>query len=144
MAATQRLSQGARIAPVVDIESLDHLVLTVHDIEVTCRFYRDVLGMRVETFGEGRTRLRFGSQALNLHEHGNEVSPHAGHVAPGSGDLCFIARTPIEGVVRSLEEHGIAIEQGPVERFGAEGRLLSVYVRDPDANLVEVANRLAE
>lgn len=144
MAATQEMSSGAQVAPIVDIESLDHLVLTVHDVDTTARFYGDVLGMQVETFGEGRTRLRFGSQAVNLHVHGSEVSPHAGHVAPGSADLCFIARTPIEGVVRSLEEHGVAIEQGPVERTGAQGRLLSVYVRDPDANLIEVANRLSE
>jgi catechol 2,3-dioxygenase-like lactoylglutathione lyase family enzyme len=133
-------SIGARIA----IDSLDHLVLTVRDPAATVRFYAGVLGMREETFGEGRLALHFGDQKLNVHTAGAEVTPNAATATPGSADLCFVTRTPVEGVLRVLEEHGVEVEQGPVERVGATGSLLSVYVRDPDGNLVELANRLGD
>jgi len=126
----------------IELDSLDHLVLTVRDSAATIRFYEGVLGMRAATFGDGRHALHFGEQKLNLHEVGSEFSPAAAHPAPGTADLCFITRTPVEGVVRVLESHGIEVEQGPVERAGATGSLLSVYLRDPDGNLVEIANRL--
>lgn len=126
----------------VAIEALDHLVLTVRDLDRTLQFYTGVLGMRAESFGEQRTALHFGSQKLNLHVAGEEIVPHAAHATPGSADLCFVTSTPVEGVVRVCEDHDVAIEQGPVERIGATGRLLSVYLRDPDGNLVEVANRI--
>jgi catechol 2,3-dioxygenase-like lactoylglutathione lyase family enzyme len=127
----------------VAVESLDHLVLTVRDLEATLAFYVEALGMRMQTFGAGsRVALHFGSQKLNLHVAGAEFMPHARSATPGSADLCFIVATPIEGVVRVLEDRGVEIEQGPVERTGATGQLLSIYVRDPDGNLVELANRL--
>jgi catechol 2,3-dioxygenase-like lactoylglutathione lyase family enzyme len=130
---------GARIA----IDSLDHLVLTVRDLDATVRFYAGVLGMRETTFGaSGRTALHFGDQKLNLHVAGDEVTPTAASAEPGSADICLLTRTPVEGVLRVLEDAGVAVEQGPVERDGATGRLLSVYLRDPDGNLVELANRL--
>lgn len=133
-------SIGARIA----IDSLDHLVLTVRDQAATLQFYVGVLGMREETFGDGRLALHFGDQKLNVHVAGSEISPHAASATPGSADLCFVTRTPVEGVLRVFDEHGIDVEQGPVERVGATGQLLSIYVRDPDGNLVELANRLGE
>jgi catechol 2,3-dioxygenase-like lactoylglutathione lyase family enzyme len=136
--ATPDASLGARIS----IDSLDHVVLTVHDLDATVRFYVDVLGMTEASFGDGRRALRFGDQKLNLHEAGAEVAPSATDATPGSADLCLLTRTPVEGVLRVLEEHGTAVEQGPVEREGATGPLLSVYFRDPDGNLVELANRL--
>ena len=142
MTASAATDTGAAIGARVSIDSLDHLVLTVRDVDATIAFYAGVLGMREETFGEGRRALHFGDQKLNLHEAGAEITPNASVATPGSADLCFITRTPVEGVVRVLEDNGVAIEQGPVERAGATGQLLSVYVRDPDGNLVELANRL--
>lgn len=134
-----------RVRARIAVESLDHVVLTVRDLDATLAFYVDALGMRKETFGAGsRVGLHFGSQKLNLHVAGAEVTPHARAATPGSADLCFVVATPIEGVVRVLEDRDIEIEQGPVERTGASGQLLSIYVRDPDGNLVELANRLAE
>jgi catechol 2,3-dioxygenase-like lactoylglutathione lyase family enzyme len=125
----------------VVIERLDHLVLTVADIERTCAFYADVLGLSVETFGQGRKALRFGDQKINLHQAGREFEPKAEKPTPGSGDLCFIATTPMADIVAYLRLSAIPIEVGPVEREGAAGRLVSVYIRDPDGNLIEIANR---
>jgi len=122
------------------IESIDHVVLTVRDLERTCDFYRSVLGFEVVTFGGGRKGLQFGRQKLNLHVYGKEFEPKALHPAPGAIDLCFITTTPLDEVRRELGEKGVAIEVGPVERVGAVGTLLSVYVRDPDQNLIEIAN----
>ena len=124
----------------IAIERLDHLVLTVADIERTCAFYAETLGMAVETFAQGRKALRFGDQKINLHRAGHEFEPKAEKPTPGSGDLCFIAQTPMPEVVAHLRRCGIAIEVGPVEREGAAGRLVSVYIRDPDGNLIEIAN----
>lgn len=124
----------------IAIERLDHLVLTVADIERTCAFYAETLGMAVETFAQGRKALRFGDQKINLHRTGHEFEPKAEKPTPGSGDLCFIAQTPMPEVVAHLRRCGIAVEVGPVEREGAAGRLVSVYIRDPDGNLIEIAN----
>lgn len=124
------------------IKGLDHFVLTVASIEATCRFYQDVLGMTVSIFSGGRKALHFGSQKINLHEVGREFEPKAVRPTAGSGDICLIAETPIAEVVRELEGKGIAIEIGPVPRTGAVGELESVYIRDPDGNLVEISNYL--
>jgi len=121
------------------IERLDHLVLTVRDIEATVAFYADVLGMNPVTFGNGRRALSFGQQKLNLHPADAPLKPHAAHPTPGSADLCFITSTPIAEVIALLERRGVAIEEGPVARTGALGSITSVYFRDPDANLIEVS-----
>jgi catechol 2,3-dioxygenase-like lactoylglutathione lyase family enzyme len=123
------------------IRSLDHIVLTCADPEATVAFYERV-GMQREEFGGGRLALRFGDQKLNLHQAGAEFQPHAATPLPGTGDLCLIVEGPIEAVVEHLGEVGIAIEEGPVDRTGAVGPLRSVYVRDPDGNLVEFAEQV--
>jgi catechol 2,3-dioxygenase-like lactoylglutathione lyase family enzyme len=120
------------------IASLDHLVLTVEDVDATVAFY-ERLGMRAETFGAGRIALRFGAQKINLHLAGAEVRPHAHHPVPGSADMCFLVEDPLEDVARTLAEAGVAIELGPVERAGATAALDSLYVRDPDGNLIELS-----
>jgi len=122
----------------VRVRSLDHLVLTVADIERTVRFY-EVLGMRRETFGDGRVALRFGEQKLNLHRAGAEFAPHAARPAPGSADLCFLVDESLDEVAAALADAGVAVEVGPVPRTGATGALTSLYVRDPDGNLVELS-----
>ncbi|ANP88063.1 VOC family protein [Rhizobium leguminosarum] len=124
----------------IRIVHLDHLVLTVTDIATTCDFYSRILGMSVETFAEGRKALKFGRQKINLHQAGREFDPKARQPTPGSGDLCFIAETPLAEVIADLKAAGVAIEEGPVERTGATGGLRSVYFRDPDGNLLEVSN----
>jgi catechol 2,3-dioxygenase-like lactoylglutathione lyase family enzyme len=122
------------------VDQLDHLVLTVHDIQATCAFYTTVLGMRIVTFGQGRTALAFGSQKINLHQRGREFEPKAAAPTPGSADLCFLTATPVEEVAGHLRSCGVAVVEGPVERTGATGPIRSVYCRDPDGNLIEVAN----
>ncbi|SMF34442.1 Catechol 2,3-dioxygenase [Azospirillum oryzae] len=122
------------------IARIDHFVLTVASIEATCAFYRDVLGMEIVTFAGGRRALSFGAQKINLHEVGREFEPKAARPTAGSGDFCLIADTPLEEVIAHLQAKGIAIEEGPVSRTGATGPIRSVYFRDPDDNLVEVAN----
>ncbi len=124
----------------ITIDYLDHLVLTVASLETTTAWYHDVLGMRIETFGEGRTALVFGGEKINLHEVGHEFEPKAAKPTPGSADLCFVASTPIESVIVHLSALGVTIEEGPVRRTGASGPILSVYVRDPDQNLIEISN----
>ncbi|MGR4863675.1 VOC family protein [Caulobacter sp. LARHSG274] len=124
----------------ITIDYLDHLVLTVASLEATTAFYRDVLGMRVETFDDGRTALVFGGEKINLHEAGHEFEPKAARPTPGSADLCFVASTPLEAVIVHLEALGVEIVDGPVRRTGASGPILSVYVRDPDLNLIEISN----
>ncbi|MBB6221641.1 VOC family protein [Rhizobium leguminosarum] len=124
----------------IRIDRLDHLVLTVADIAATCDFYSRVLGMLAETFAEGRMALKFGRQKINLHQAGHDFEPKARHTTPGSGDLCFIAETPLADVIAHLQASGILVEEGPVDRTGATGRLRSVYFRDPDGNLIEVSN----
>ena len=122
------------------VESLDHLVLTVADIEKTCAFYEAVLGM-VHVEKDGRHALHFGSQKLNLHQKDHTFEPKAEHPTPGSGDLCFLTDVPIPSVLLHLARCDVPVVEGPVERSGATGTLLSVYIRDLDANLVEIANR---
>ena len=122
------------------IDRLDHLVLTVADIERTCMFYERALGFETVTFGQGRKALRFGSQKINLHEAGKEFLPKAHQPTPGSADLCFIASTPIADLMEELESLGVTIEEGPVQRTGAIGILTSIYLRDPDQNLIEISN----
>ncbi|MGL5826182.1 MAG: VOC family protein [Nocardioides sp.] len=121
------------------IERLDHLVLTVQDIESTVSFYT-ALGMSQVTFGSGRTALRFGNTKINLHQAGHEFEPKATAPTPGSADICLITLDPIAEVVAHLGSHSIAVEEGPVPRTGALGAILSVYLRDPDGNLVEISN----
>ncbi|WP_198945867.1 VOC family protein [Acetobacter sp. DsW_063] len=128
----------------IQIDRLDHLVLTVADIEKTCAFYRDVLGFEIVTFGTGRKALKFGLQKFNLHQVGHEFEPNAHKPTSGSADLCIIATTPVEDVIVELIRLKIVIEEGPVERTGANGPIRSVYIRDPDLNLIEISNyRLA-
>ncbi len=122
--------------------SLDHLVLTVADIETTCDFYRRVLGMEVVSFGEGRKALSFGTQKINLHQAGQEFEPKAHRPTPGSADLCLLIDTPLESAIRHLERCGVNVLEGPVQRTGATGPILSVYFRDPDSNLIEISNPL--
>ena len=121
------------------IVGLDHLVLTVRDLDATVRFYRDGLGMRLEVFGEGRSALHFGSQKINLHVAGREFDPKAMHPMPGSADLCFLTERPLAEIRDRLAALGHPVLEGPVERTGAEGPIASIYVRDPDGNLIEIA-----
>jgi catechol 2,3-dioxygenase-like lactoylglutathione lyase family enzyme len=124
----------------VQIASLDHLVLTVRDTQATCEFYAQVLGMQVITFGDNRRALKFGQQRINLHQAGQEFEPKADHPTPGSADLCFLTETPIAQVISDMQAQGISIEAGIVPRTGATGAIRSIYIRDPDGNLIELAN----
>ena len=125
------------------LASLDHLVLTVADPAVTAAFYTRVLGMEARTFGEGRQALHFGAQKINLHPAAAPIRPHAATPAPGSADLCFLTDTPLADWQAHLEAEGVPVEQGPVGRTGATGPIRSLYIRDPDGNLVEIAVRNA-
>jgi catechol 2,3-dioxygenase-like lactoylglutathione lyase family enzyme len=124
----------------VKIDRIDHFVLTVADIDVTCDFYARVLGMDIVTFGEGRRALSFGTQKINLHQQHREFDPKAKQPTPGSGDFCLITSVPLDDVVTHLKHCNVEIEEGPVARTGAQGAIRSVYFRDPDGNLVEVSN----
>jgi catechol 2,3-dioxygenase-like lactoylglutathione lyase family enzyme len=127
------------------IDALDHLVLTVADLSATLAFYRDALGMEAQVFrgadGTERHALRFGAQKINLHVAGAEFEPKAARPCPGSADLCFLSDTPLAEWQAHLSRLGIAIEEGPVPRTGATGPILSLYLRDPDGNLIEISNR---
>jgi catechol 2,3-dioxygenase-like lactoylglutathione lyase family enzyme len=118
---------------------LDHLVLTVADVEASADWYARVLGMERVEFGEGRVALRFGEHKINLHRAGAEIAPHAARPLPGTADICLLASEPLVDVLARLERHGVPVEVGPVARDGAQGPLESVYVRDPDGNLVELS-----
>lgn len=124
----------------IRIDHLDHFVLTVKNIDVTCEFYSRVLGMDSRTFGDDRWSLHFGAAKINLHQQGREFEPKAARPGPGSADVCLIAATPLAEVIRHLLECGVEIIEGPVQRTGATGPILSVYFRDPDGNLIEVSN----
>jgi catechol 2,3-dioxygenase-like lactoylglutathione lyase family enzyme len=124
----------------MQIDRIDHLVLTVHDIAATCDFYSRVLGMRVVTFGDGRKALQFGQQKINLHQRGKEFEPRALQPTPGSADLCLVTQVPLREVKGHLRACGVAILEGPVKRTGAMGPIHSIYIRDPDGNLIEVSN----
>ena len=123
----------------MEIDRLDHLVLTVKSIDATCAFYSRVLGMSVVTFGGGRKALVFGRQKINLHEAGREFEPKAARPTPGSGDLCLISAVPLPEVIAHLAHCEVPILEGPVARTGALGPIRSVYFRDPDENLVEIS-----
>jgi catechol 2,3-dioxygenase-like lactoylglutathione lyase family enzyme len=125
------------------IDRIDHIVLTVFDLQRTCDFYSRVLGMQVVTFGEGRTALAFGRQKLNLHLSGREFEPKALKPTPGSIDLCFITERPLEEVEAHVKSFDVKIVEGPVPKTGALGPMRSIYFRDPDGNLIEVSNYLA-
>jgi catechol 2,3-dioxygenase-like lactoylglutathione lyase family enzyme len=123
----------------MNIDRIDHVVMTVRDIDATCDFYTRVLDMRVVTFAGGRKALAFGRQKINLHLAGREFEPKAAHPTPGSVDLCLIATGALDDVVAHLAACGVSIIEGPVAKTGATGPLRSVYFRDPDANLIEVS-----
>ena len=126
------------------VQSLDHLVLTVRDIPSTCRFYQDILGMRAEAFeaadGTRRWALYFGRQKINLHEKGKEFEPKADIPQPGSADLCFLSDTPMAEWQAHLQANDVFVEAGPLLRSGAVTSILSIYIRDPDSNLIEISN----
>ena len=123
------------------LEHLDHLVLTVANIDATVDFYTEILGMELVTF-EGRKALTFGVQKINLHQRGHEFNPKAAHPTPGSSDLCFITPTPLADVIEYLTSQRVHVEEGPVERTGTLGKIRSIYLRDPDRNLIEISNYL--
>ncbi len=125
--------------PDMKIDRLDHLVLTVADIGVTCDFYARVLGLRTISYGEGRRALLVGEQKINLHQRGGELEPKAAHPTPGSADLCFITATDLDAALAHIRSQDVAIVEGPVLRTGALGPIRSVYFRDPDMNLIEVS-----
>lgn len=124
----------------VIIDRIDHLVLTVADIDATCEFYGRVLGMEKIVFAGGRVALGFGGQKINLHLAGNEYDPRAQNPSPGSADFCLIAETLLEKVIAHLEACNVDIIEGPVAKTGAKGPITSVYFLDPDENLIEVSN----
>ncbi|MEO8005925.1 MAG: VOC family protein [Betaproteobacteria bacterium] len=126
------------------IDAIDHIVLTVKDIDATCAFYAEAMGMKVVKFGEGRVALAFGAQKINLHQAGREFEPKADRPVAGSGDVCFVTSVPIADVLAHLQKNGVAVIEGPVRRTGAVGTLMSVYFRDPDLNLIEVSNYIRD
>ncbi|WP_373018789.1 VOC family protein [Thiomicrorhabdus sp.] len=124
----------------MQIRQLDHLVLTVKDLDKTIHFYESVLGMEKVIFGQNRIALRFGNQKINLHQAGKEFEPKAGNTVTGSADLCFLTDQPLEQAMNEIKRHGVKIIEGPVDRTGANGAIISFYIRDPDQNLIEIAN----
>ena len=129
-----------------ELSGLDHLVLTVADIEASIAFYEGALGMRAEAFcsadGSHRWALRFGRQKINLHPAGAEFEPKAARALPGTADLCFLSDVPLEDWMVHLAACGVRVEEGPVPRSGAMGPIRSIYLRDPDGNLIEISNRV--
>jgi catechol 2,3-dioxygenase-like lactoylglutathione lyase family enzyme len=126
----------------MNVARIDHVVLTVVDVERTIAFYQRVLGMRAVTFGGGRRALAFGDQKLNLHQAGREFEPKARRPTPGAVDICFTTDVPLDEVAEHLRAESIEIELGPVDKIGARRPLRSLYFRDPDGNLIEVANEV--
>ncbi|MCL4497190.1 MAG: VOC family protein [Deltaproteobacteria bacterium] len=124
------------------INNIDHIVFTVNNIDAACRFYSRVLGMRIIEFGEGRKALSFGETKINLHEKGKELEPKALNPVPGSIDICFITDIPMKDMLAHIDSCGIKVIEGPVKRSGSLGPIESIYLRDPDGNLIEVSNRL--
>jgi catechol 2,3-dioxygenase-like lactoylglutathione lyase family enzyme len=124
----------------MEIDRIDHVVLTVGDLVRTCEFYSTVLGMEVITFRDGRKALRFGDQRINLHEAGREFEPRPEHPTPGSADICLIADVELEEVIDHLRSLAVRVVEGPVQRAGAKGPIDSVYIRDPDGNLIEISS----
>lgn len=126
----------------MEVDHLDHLVLTVKDIPTSVEFYETVMGMQQMSFDEGRFALTFGNQKINLHQRGQGIEAKAAQVQTGSADLCFIIKTPVKDAIKHLQSQGVEIIEGPVRRTGALGKLTSTYFRDPDGNLIEVSNYL--
>ena len=124
----------------MDVDRIDHIVMTVKSIDATCAFYERVLGMQRVTFAGGRYALAFGRQKINLHESGREFEPKAHVAAPGTLDVCLVTTTPLADVIEHLARCDVAIIEGPVSETGASGPIRSVYFRDPDDNLIEVSN----
>jgi len=124
------------------IKQLDHLVLTVQNIQTTLNFYTHILGMQAIQFGGDRHALCFGDQKINLHPQGNEFDPKAQHAKSGSADLCFIVEDKLDEVITHLHHNNIPIELSPIERTGAKEKLMSIYIRDPDKNLLELSNSI--
>ena len=127
--------------------SIDHIVLTVNDMDKTIKFYCDVLGMTLKEFhpsggGETRKSLSFGNQKINLHHVKSPFKPHAKNPLPGTTDICFLSSTPLQKWQSIFLENGIEIEDGPVKKTGATGPIMSLYIRDPDMNLVEISNKM--
>lgn len=124
------------------IDHIDHVVLTTRDLSSCLKFYSEILGMRLEKFQTPtgtRLALKFGNQKINVHEWGKEFTPRAHVAAPGTLDLCFIASVSLEKVIEKLQQSNIKIIEGPVMKTGAASKIRSVYVRDPDLNLVEIS-----
>lgn len=126
----------------MNITQLDHLVLTVKNIKATCNFYSNILGMELIEFGDNRKALKFGNQKFNLHEVGKEFEPKADKPTSGAIDFCLISDTPLEEIISHLRKYNISIEEGPIERTGATGAIISLYIRDPDKNLIEISNHI--
>ena len=124
------------------INAIDHIVLTVKNIDKSVAFYTSVLGMQMRVFGEKRVALFFGKQKINLHKATEELLPHAKHPTSGSADICLITDTPLEEAMQEVSKHAVAIEEGPVQRSGAQGDIISFYIRDTDGNLIEIANKI--
>lgn len=126
----------------INFLGIDHVVFTVASIEKTLWFYCDLLGMEQVTFAGGRKAIKCGNQKFNLHLAGKEFEPKASKPTPGSIDICLITDTPLKTVIEELNVHNVSIVEGPVEKTGSHGKLLSVYLRDPDQNLIEISNYL--
>jgi len=127
----------------MNIDRIDHVVMTVRSVDATCAFYERVLGMHAVTFAGGRRALAFGRQKINLHEAGREFEPKAHLAAPGTLDICLVTTTPLPQVIEHLARCNVTIIEGPVAKTGATGPLRSVYFRDPDQNLIEVSNYIS-
>ncbi len=123
------------------LSHIDHIVLTVQDIEASVQFYTSVLGMVSEVYADSRIALKFGQQKINLHQYQNEFEPKAKRPTPGAADLCLITETDIDSAIRTITQQGVTIIEGPVKRTGATGDILSIYFRDPDGNLIEISNQ---
>ena len=124
----------------MQIDRIDHLVLTVASIERSVEFYTRILGMQKIEFGAGRIALSFGQHKINLHQRGKEFEPNAENAMPGSADLCFVIQTPLQDAIEQLRQQEIDVIEGPFERSGATGSIVSVYLRDPDGNLIELSS----
>lgn len=122
------------------VEQIDHIVLTVKNVDASAEFYSGVLGMTKVVFGEGRIALKFGNQKINLHPYGYEFEPKAYCPQPGSADLCFVTTVALKDVIQHLDLCGVSLVEGPIKRTGAIGSIQSVYFRDPDQNLLEVSS----
>jgi len=124
----------------IQLSHIDHVVLTVADVEITLSFYQRVLGMKAEAYGQGRKALTFGKQKFNIHPKQNDIEPKAASPTPGSMDICLIATTPLAKVIEHMKLQHVKIEKGPVKRVGVSGLITSIYIRDPDHNLIEISN----